>query len=175
MPRKISKLSIYTPKHLPNRGLLDFRDEESLQSNLAYTPLSYATLILHGSRQGVAEPLNAELVCASFPGELKTRHGFHEKNQYRGPSRANFPPGHPYLAINEWGEVSTTLSLLHLLWAGIRVEIKLNWHLENTMIPSAATPGILALCAALTIASKRLRAVTLCLSSKALLAFGVRG
>jgi hypothetical protein len=39
------------------------------------------------------------------------------------------------------------------------------------VIPSAAIPGASALCAALSIASKRLRAVTLCLSSKVLSAF----
>jgi hypothetical protein len=49
----------------------------------------------------VAEPLRAELACADLLGKLRTRRGFHEKNQYRGPSRVDFQPEHPYFAINE--------------------------------------------------------------------------
>jgi hypothetical protein len=126
---------IYTTKHLPNRGPRDFRDKESLQSNLACTPLSYATLILLGSRQGVAGPLNAELACAGFPGESRTRRGFHEKNQYRRPSRAGFRPGHPYFAINEWGEVSTTLFLLHSFQQEPGSGLRRTDILENTIPP----------------------------------------
>jgi hypothetical protein len=49
MITKIEKLSTYTQKKLHNRGVLDFQDGASLQSNLACTPLSYAILTLHGS------------------------------------------------------------------------------------------------------------------------------
>jgi len=49
----------------------------------------------------VVDPLRFELVCANLLGESRTWHGFHEKNQYRGPSRVDFQPEHPYFAINE--------------------------------------------------------------------------
>ena len=51
--------------------------------------------------RGVAEPLNVELACAGFSGELETRRGFHGKNQYGGPSRVGLQLGRPYLVINE--------------------------------------------------------------------------
>jgi hypothetical protein len=49
----------------------------------------------------VAEPLRADLACVDLLGESRTRRGFHEKNQYKGPSRVDFQLEHPYFAINE--------------------------------------------------------------------------
>jgi hypothetical protein len=51
--------------------------------------------------RGVAEPLNVELACAGFPGELATRRGLLETNRYRGPSWVEFQLGPPYSRINE--------------------------------------------------------------------------
>ena len=49
----------------------------------------------------VAEPLRVELACTNLLGESRTSAGLLWENQYKGPSRADFLLGHPYIAINE--------------------------------------------------------------------------
>jgi hypothetical protein len=51
-------------------------------------------------------------------------------------------------------EVSTTSIHLHLFLARTKIEVELNWSLEDAVIPSATKLGTSALCTVLSIAPK---------------------
>ena len=126
MPYKLQRLSLYTQRKLPHRGMLSHPrlGVTSLQSNSYWCLLLSAILTTHGSCKESSwaikcrASMRRHLCWIEVFGMASLRKWIHKTSSGRRLTRTSIP------LLNEWEEVSTTRACRHLLQARNSKEIR---------------------------------------------------